>query len=110
MPKGSPAGALLTSAQTGEGFDTLREAIVHCVAPGGRTAGDATLSNLRQHGAVAEAVAALSHSLAPSQRGLPHEMVLLDLYRALSALDELTGTTTNDDVLHLIFSTFCIGK
>jgi tRNA modification GTPase len=37
-------------------------------------------------------------------------MVLLDLYRALQALDELTGVTTKDDVLNLIFSTFCIGK
>jgi tRNA modification GTPase len=37
-------------------------------------------------------------------------MVLLDLYRTLWALDSLTGQTTPDDVLNLIFSTFCIGK
>jgi tRNA modification GTPase len=37
-------------------------------------------------------------------------MLLLDLYAALSALDSLTGTTTPDDILNLIFSTFCIGK
>jgi tRNA modification GTPase len=37
-------------------------------------------------------------------------MLLLDLYEALQALDGLTGTTTSDDVLNLIFSTFCIGK
>jgi tRNA modification GTPase len=37
-------------------------------------------------------------------------MVLLDLYQALHALDEMTGATTADDILHLIFSTFCIGK
>jgi tRNA modification GTPase len=37
-------------------------------------------------------------------------MLLLDLYEALAALDSLTGTTTADDILHLIFSTFCIGK
>ena len=34
----------------------------------------------------------------------------LDLYRALWALDSLTGQTTSDDILNLIFSTFCIGK
>jgi tRNA modification GTPase len=37
-------------------------------------------------------------------------MILLDLYRALAALDSLTGQTTSDDILNLIFSTFCIGK
>ena len=41
---------------------------------------------------------------------IPHEMILLDLYRALWALDSLTGQTTSDDILNLIFSTFCIGK
>jgi tRNA modification GTPase len=42
--------------------------------------------------------------------GIPHEMVLLDLYEALRGLDALTGATTTEDVLRLIFSTFCIGK
>jgi tRNA modification GTPase len=37
-------------------------------------------------------------------------MLLLDLYTTLRALDSLTGATTTDDILHLIFSTFCIGK
>ena len=37
-------------------------------------------------------------------------MILLDLYRALWALDSLTGQTTSDDILNLIFSTFCVGK
>jgi len=40
----------------------------------------------------------------------PHEMILLDLYNALRALDEITGATTADDILNLIFGTFCIGK
>jgi tRNA modification GTPase len=36
--------------------------------------------------------------------------VLLDLYAGLRHLDSLTGETTSDDILNLIFSTFCIGK
>jgi len=40
----------------------------------------------------------------------PHEMILLDLYSAPRALDEITGSTTADDILNRIFSTFCIGK
>ena len=41
---------------------------------------------------------------------IPHEMILLDLYESLHSLDTLTGTTTTDDILNLIFSKFCIGK
>jgi len=37
-------------------------------------------------------------------------MMLLDLYTALDALDGITGATTTDDILNLIFSSFCIGK
>jgi tRNA modification GTPase len=37
-------------------------------------------------------------------------MLLLDLYEALHALDSVTGTTTTDDILNVIFSKFCIGK
>jgi tRNA modification GTPase len=37
-------------------------------------------------------------------------MLLMDLYNALHPLDEITGATTTDDILSLIFSTFCIGK
>ena len=32
------------------------------------------------------------------------------VYGVLRALDALTGETTLDDILHQIFSTFCIGK
>ncbi|PYR70072.1 MAG: tRNA uridine-5-carboxymethylaminomethyl(34) synthesis GTPase MnmE, partial [Acidobacteria bacterium] len=44
------------------------------------------------------------------ERQIPHEMVLLDLYEALSSLDELTGEVVTEDILDRIFSTFCIGK
>jgi tRNA modification GTPase len=41
---------------------------------------------------------------------VPHEMLLLDLYEALRPLDQITGATYVDDVLDIIFSTFCVGK
>jgi tRNA modification GTPase len=36
--------------------------------------------------------------------------VLLDFYSALHALDEITGATTKEDILNVIFGKFCIGK
>jgi tRNA modification GTPase len=101
--------ALSTSALTGEGIAALRERIL-TLATGGAAAEPGMLTNLRQHQAVATALAALGDAARANASSIPHEMILLDLYRALWALDSLTGQTTPDDILNLIFSTFCIGK
>lgn len=100
---------LSTSALTGEGIPALRERIV-ALSTGGAAAEPGMLTNLRHHKAVADALAALADAAGANAAAIPHEMILLDLYRALSALDSLTGQTTPDDILNLIFSTFCIGK
>jgi tRNA modification GTPase len=100
-----------TSAVTGEGIAELREAILAAVGGRGGVVGEAgMLTNLRQHQAVMRALAGLDKARAAVGAGIPHEMVLLDLYAALEGLDALTGVTTNEDVLRLIFSKFCIGK
>ena len=100
-----------TSAVTGEGIAELRAAIVAAVAGdagGVREAG--MLTNLRQHQAVAQALRGLDAARAAVEAAIPHEMVMLDLYDALRGLDTLTGATTSEDVLRLIFAKFCIGK
>jgi tRNA modification GTPase len=100
-----------TSALTGEGIRGLRAAIVSAVAgnQGGlREAG--MLTNLRQHHSVQQALAGLTSARAAVGASIPHEMILLDLYESLRGLDALTGATTTEDVLLLIFSKFCIGK
>jgi len=104
-----PAPVLLTSALTGEGIDSLRAAIVAAVA-GPALPESAMLTNLRQHQAVQQSLLALDAAHAAITTRIPHEMALLDLYQALHALDTLTGATTTNDILHLIFSRFCIGK
>ena len=68
------------------------------------------LTNVRQHKLVQDSIAALDAAVAAVPVKTPHEMVLLDLYNALRPLDEITGATTADDILNLIFSSFCIGK
>jgi len=101
--------ALATSALTGEGIPALRERIV-ALATGGAAAEPGMLTSLRHQQAIAATLAALSDAAQASAAGIPHEMILLDLYRGLASLDSLTGQTTPDDILNLIFSTFCIGK
>jgi tRNA modification GTPase len=101
--------AVATSALTGDGIGALREKIVE-LATGGAAAEPGPLTNLRQQQSIAAARGALEDAARANETAIPHEMILLDLYRALWALDSLTGQTTSDDILNLIFSTFCIGK
>ncbi len=101
--------AISTSALTGEGIAALREKILS-LATGGAASEPGMLTNIRQHQAIMTTLSALGDAEKANAGGIPHEMILLDLYRALWALDSLTGQTTSDDILNLIFSTFCIGK
>ena len=96
---------------TGEGIDRLREMILRLVrGDSGAQQESGFLTNVRQQGEVQNAIAALDAATAAVPLKTPHEMILLDLYGALHALDEITGATTADDILNLIFGSFCIGK
>ena len=102
--------ALYSSAVTGEGIEALKQAIVAKLT-GSAAASDPTmLTNLRQHEAISEAVRAMVAAERAAIARLPHELLLLDLYAGLEALDRLTGATSNDEILGMIFSAFCIGK
>src|SRR3984957_19892436 len=99
-----------TSAPTGAGIPDLRRAILSLLTANAPASETALLTNLRQQQAVTAALAAMSQAQRAVAATIPHEMLLLDLYAALHALDALTGATTTDDILNLIFSKFCIGK
>jgi tRNA modification GTPase len=100
-----------TSAVTGEGVADLRAEILRYIGgESGVNAESGFLTGVRHQQLVRESVTALEVAKTAVTNKIPHEMVLLDLYQGLRALDEITGATTNDDILHLIFSTFCIGK
>jgi tRNA modification GTPase len=99
-----------TSAVTGEGIAELRRAIVELAGAGVPEQETALVTNLRQRQTITASLSALAKAKTAAGADVPHEMVLLDLYEALSALDGLTGATTAEDILRLIFSSFCIGK
>jgi tRNA modification GTPase len=99
-----------TSAVSGEGVSLLREAILRQVGGDGIQPEQGFLTNVRHQGLVRDSLAALEAADASVRSNVPHEMILLDLYNTLRALDGITGATTADDILNLIFSTFCIGK
>lgn len=100
-----------TSALTGEGISELRETILRKATGDTSTAAETGfLTNARHQALVSDSLAGIDAAANAVHNRVPHEMLLLDLYNALRPLDEITGATTTDDILNLIFSRFCIGK
>ena len=99
------------SALTGEGIAQLREAILEALAPKGAFEQETGfITSLRHEQLLRESAGYLEKAAAAVEAGIPHEMLLLDLYSALGPIDAITGATSADDILNSIFSTFCIGK
>ena len=111
LPSADGFKVLKTSALTGEGMDLLRAEILDAVS--GQQGGEQEtgfLTNIRHQRLVEESLAGLEAARRAVQTRIPHEMIMIDLYGALRPLDAITGETTADDILNLIFSSFCIGK
>ena len=104
----SRADAVEVSAETGAGLDTLRARMVGAldVESNDRPA----ITNLRHIALAEKARSALRTAANAARDGLSEEFVLADLQAARSALEEITGKKTPDDVLAHIFARFCIGK
>ncbi len=95
------------SALTGAGIEELREQIR---PQAGEEQESGFITSIRHAQLLREALEALRQARKATEFGIPHEMLLLDLYAALRPIDAVTGATTADDILNRIFSTFCIGK
>ena len=102
-----PEEFIAVSAVTGEGLDELRRKIAPAAA---REQDAGFITSIRHEQLLKESIEALRQARQAAQFGIPHEMLLLDLYAALRPIDGVTGATTADDILNRIFSTFCIGK
>ena len=104
-------GAAPVSALTGEGLPALRRSIIETLAPQSRIEQEGGfITSLRHEQLLQESQEALALARRAAELGIPHEMLLLNLYAALRPIDAITGATTADDILNRIFSTFCIGK
>jgi len=111
------AGAPLdTSARTGAGIGGLRRAIADALGlRAARLAGDAALLP-RHRAALAAAVEHLALAESNARRESPvgpwraPEETAAALRLALDAIGSISGATTPDDVLGLVFSRFCVGK
>jgi tRNA modification GTPase len=101
--------AIVISAKLGLNIDSLRNRI--CELVGLTTTSDLTFSARERH------LTQLNIALNLLQTGFEQlhysgasELLAEDLKQAQTAMNQITGTFTSDDLLGEIFSSFCIGK
>jgi tRNA modification GTPase len=106
----APEELVEVSALTGAGLDRLRARIVTALCGQDDFRDLPHISNVRHLALLDEALHALDRGQQALKDGATEELVLVDLGVARRALEEITGRRTPDDLLHHIFSRFCVGK
>ena len=102
-------GSSRISATTGEGLAELERHLGSLLLGGAPISPDQGLiTRAHQRDSLRRAASALERLL--NNFGGSPEFLSIDLREALSALAEITGETTPEDVLDRIFASFCIGK
>lgn len=100
------------SARTGQGLDELEKTVISQTVQGGiDLTGDSLLVTRARHKqALKEAADSLEAAQETLNRGLPMDLVSVDIRGAAESLGEVTGHTIRDEVIERIFADFCIGK
>ena len=101
------------SAIKEDGLEALKDLIFE-KATGVKTAMETPvgelISSVRHRDSLVKCVEALQRADAALSAGLPRELVASDMRASIDALGEITGETTSEDILDIIFSSFCVGK
>ncbi len=105
-PPITPSPALAVSAETGEGIEQLITTIRQWLDEKFTALPSPLITQSRHREALADALAALER-FSPE---LPIEIQCEELRHAAFAIAKITGKIEVDDILDLVFSSFCIGK
>jgi tRNA modification GTPase len=106
------AAKLRTSTLSGQGLDQLREVLPELAYSSMLSAGpEAPVLTRRRHAeGLRRARAEVSAFREALGEGLPPEVAAAHLRPAETALEEILGVISMDDVLDVVFAEFCVGK
>jgi tRNA modification GTPase len=82
------------------------------IVPDAEGAPSAAISHAHQKASLEKAAESLRRAADGlcDDQGMTPEIIALEIREALDFIGEITGRTSNDDILNHIFSRFCIGK
>ena len=99
------------SARYGSGMDELRDELRKITEKQDADAGRVLfLTNLRHMELVRKALDNVLRARASVREGLQADFIVIDLTEAWKTMGEITGDTMDDELIHSIFSRFCVGK
>lgn len=101
-----PENTIHLSASTGEGLDSLRQAIR---AQAGQPEHSA-LTLARHINLANQAAGSLRDAAQAMEEGMPLDVCAVDLNDALASLGRITGENYSEALLDTVFSNFCVGK
>jgi tRNA modification GTPase len=101
---------LQISAKLQTGIGDLLEAIYKEIINSEDMGAPSIAPNVRHKNAIERGLSASKAALNLISRQCSPALVAIELQEGLDALGEITGETTNEDILDGIFSRFCIGK
>jgi tRNA modification GTPase len=103
--------AVTISCRTGEGIDSLVQAILAKVTGStGEASPDGAAINARHQECLRRAALALNEAIVLLGAGEPPELIAVELRSSLTAVGEVVGAAGTEEILGKIFSSFCIGK
>jgi len=106
------AGSVEVSVRSGDGLDALRALLPELVFAGlVRTENHSPVLTRRRHTrALSAALHEVDDFAEALSGGVPAEMASTHLRSAETALEELLGVVSVDDILDVVFREFCVGK
>lgn len=106
----TPPTTLLISCKTGAGIEALRRKLIAEFDGNTLAADEAFISCERHYHALQRAHTALLAAQQELQGDAYEECVAFETQQALAAMEELVGKIGSDEILHNIFTQFCLGK
>lgn len=98
------------SAANAQGIEELTQAVEKVTGTQDFDPSQGILATERQRNAVCEALKEAEEAIFALQSGMTLDAVTVSIEEAIAALLELTGKRASEEIMHQVFSRFCVGK
>ncbi|ODM27140.1 tRNA uridine(34) 5-carboxymethylaminomethyl synthesis GTPase MnmE [Clostridium sp. Bc-iso-3] len=100
-----------TSMKEGTGISELENAITELFVQGEVNINEEVLlTNIRHKNLIDRAVSSIERAMDAIENSMTLDLVSIDVTDAADYLGQITGESVSEDVMHEIFSRFCLGK